>query len=236
MRFQFFLSEGDAEKASVKEITVPNEVTDPISQCHTCGAKDYRTCEGHIGLIKFSFTVYQILKDVDPNSLCCWVGLPGGVLWSLWLSTVPCDVACTIAVVALHSSCLTRSCLTLIDIPNSILSLPISCSTSNPGIYSLTSIGSPLYILNHHSAFLYCGLVPCIRRCSKLIVGLREKGSYDWVSNASVLVRFSIRPSAGELELARGGGSCVKDDVDEDGEPCCVLETFDNNTRGSAVG
>nr|GFA08744.1 hypothetical protein [Tanacetum cinerariifolium] len=22
--------------------------------------------------------VYQILKDVDPNFLCCWVGLPGG--------------------------------------------------------------------------------------------------------------------------------------------------------------
>nr|GEW96453.1 DNA-directed RNA polymerase IV subunit 1 isoform X1 [Tanacetum cinerariifolium] len=42
-----FLSEGDAEKASVKEITTPNEVTDPVlgflnpaSQCHTCGAKD----------------------------------------------------------------------------------------------------------------------------------------------------------------------------------------------------
>nr|GEW47549.1 reverse transcriptase [Tanacetum cinerariifolium] len=36
-------------KASVKQITVPNEVTDPVlgfpnpaSQCHTCGAKDYR--------------------------------------------------------------------------------------------------------------------------------------------------------------------------------------------------
>nr|GFC37397.1 hypothetical protein [Tanacetum cinerariifolium] len=38
------------------------------------------------------------------------------------------------------------------------------------------------------------------------------------------------------LELARGGGSCVKDDVDEDGEPCYVLETFDNNARGSAMG
>nr|GEX90078.1 hypothetical protein [Tanacetum cinerariifolium] len=42
-----------SEKASMKEITVPNEVTDPVlgfpnpaSQCHTCGAKDYRTCEG----------------------------------------------------------------------------------------------------------------------------------------------------------------------------------------------
>nr|GFA23383.1 DNA-directed RNA polymerase IV subunit 1 isoform X1 [Tanacetum cinerariifolium] len=44
---------GDAEKASVKEIVVSNEVTDPVlgfpnpaSQCHTCGAKDYKTCEG----------------------------------------------------------------------------------------------------------------------------------------------------------------------------------------------
>nr|GEY42036.1 DNA-directed RNA polymerase IV subunit 1 isoform X1 [Tanacetum cinerariifolium] len=51
------------EKAYVKEITVPNEVTDPVlrflnpaSQCHTCGAKDYRTCKGHIGLINFPFT------------------------------------------------------------------------------------------------------------------------------------------------------------------------------------
>lgn len=37
----------------MKEVTVANEVTDPAfgfpnpaSQCHTCGAKDYRTCEG----------------------------------------------------------------------------------------------------------------------------------------------------------------------------------------------
>ena len=50
------LSEEDAEKGSVKEVTVANEVTDPAfgfpnptTQCHTCGAKDYRTCEGHIG-------------------------------------------------------------------------------------------------------------------------------------------------------------------------------------------
>nr|GEU97518.1 hypothetical protein [Tanacetum cinerariifolium] len=40
---------------------------------------------------------------------------------------------------------------------------------------------------------------------------------------------------SGELELPRGGGSCLKDDVDEDGEPCCVLEIFDNNARGSAA-
>nr|GFB99679.1 hypothetical protein [Tanacetum cinerariifolium] len=63
-----------------------------------------------------------------------------------------------------------------------------------------------------------------------------RKVLYDWVSNASVLVRFSIRSSAGELELARSGGSCAKGDVDEDGEPCCGLEIFDNNARGSAVG
>nr|GFD20175.1 DNA-directed RNA polymerase IV subunit 1 isoform X1 [Tanacetum cinerariifolium] len=52
IRFQV-LSEDDAVKATVKEITVPNKVTDPAlgflnpaSQCHTCGAKDYRTCKG----------------------------------------------------------------------------------------------------------------------------------------------------------------------------------------------
>ncbi|XP_023772113.1 DNA-directed RNA polymerase IV subunit 1 isoform X1 [Lactuca sativa] len=77
------LSEEDAEKASVKEISVPNEVTDPAlgfpnpaSQCHTCGAKDYRTCEGHIGLIKFPFTILhpyflpevaQILNKICPG-------------------------------------------------------------------------------------------------------------------------------------------------------------------------
>nr|GFB77697.1 DNA-directed RNA polymerase IV subunit 1 isoform X1 [Tanacetum cinerariifolium] len=82
IRFQV-LSEEDAEKASVKEITVPNEVTDPAlgfpnpaSQCHTCGAKDYRTCEGHIGLIKFPFTILhpyflpevaQILNKICPE-------------------------------------------------------------------------------------------------------------------------------------------------------------------------
>nr|XP_043606591.1 DNA-directed RNA polymerase IV subunit 1 [Erigeron canadensis] len=77
------LSEEDAEKASVKEIAVANEVTDPAlgfpnpaSQCHTCGAKDYRTCEGHMGLIKFPFTilhpyflpeVVQILNKICPG-------------------------------------------------------------------------------------------------------------------------------------------------------------------------
>nr|GEY67968.1 hypothetical protein [Tanacetum cinerariifolium] len=40
---------------------------------------------------------------------------------------------------------------------------------------------------------------------------------------------------SGELELAQGRGSGVIDDVDNDGEPCCVLETFDNNARGSVV-
>ncbi|XP_024993485.1 DNA-directed RNA polymerase IV subunit 1 [Cynara cardunculus var. scolymus] len=77
------LSEEDAEKASVKEIVVANEVTDPAlgfpnpaSQCHTCGAKDYRTCEGHLGLIKFPFTILhpyflpevaQILNKICPG-------------------------------------------------------------------------------------------------------------------------------------------------------------------------
>nr|GEX06656.1 hypothetical protein [Tanacetum cinerariifolium] len=63
-----------------------------------------------------------------------------------------------------------------------------------------------------------------------------RKVLYDWVNNASVLVRFLIKSSDEELELARGGGSGVIDDVYDDGEPCCVLETFDNNARGSAVG
>ncbi|KVH95462.1 Aspartate decarboxylase-like domain-containing protein [Cynara cardunculus var. scolymus] len=66
-----------------KEIVVANEVTDPAlgfpnpaSQCHTCGAKDYRTCEGHLGLIKFPFTILhpyflpevaQILNKICPG-------------------------------------------------------------------------------------------------------------------------------------------------------------------------
>nr|GFA33154.1 hypothetical protein [Tanacetum cinerariifolium] len=61
------------------------------------------------------------------------------------------------------------------------------------------------------------------------MIGL-VKVLYDWVSSASVLVRFSIKSS---VELARGRGRGVIDDVDNDGEPCCVLETFDNNARGS---
>ncbi|KAK9071295.1 hypothetical protein SSX86_009863 [Deinandra increscens subsp. villosa] len=80
LRFKV-LSEEDAEKASVKEITVANEVTDPAlgfpnpaSQCHTCGAKDYRTCEGHIGLIKFPFTILHpyFLPEVAKilNKIC----------------------------------------------------------------------------------------------------------------------------------------------------------------------
>ena len=58
------------EKASVKEIVVPNEVTDPAlgfpnpaSQCHTCGAKDYRTCEGtkgRVSLFNFHDFLYLI--------------------------------------------------------------------------------------------------------------------------------------------------------------------------------
>nr|GEX80872.1 integrase, catalytic region, zinc finger, CCHC-type, peptidase aspartic, catalytic [Tanacetum cinerariifolium] len=49
--------------------------------------------------------------------------------------------------------------------------------TSTMWIHPLTYIWSSLNILNHHSAVLYRGLVPCIGRCSKLIVGLREEGS-----------------------------------------------------------
>nr|GFB84791.1 hypothetical protein [Tanacetum cinerariifolium] len=60
-----------------------------------------------------------------------------------------------------------------------------------------------------------------------------RKVLYDWVNSASVLVRFLIKSS---VELARGRGRGVIDDVDDDGKPCCVLETFDNNARGSVVG
>nr|GFB65661.1 hypothetical protein [Tanacetum cinerariifolium] len=35
---------------------------------------------------------------------------------------------------------------------------------------------------------------------------------------ASYLVRFSIKYSTGELELARGRGTCVEDEADDDGE------------------
>nr|GFB76295.1 DNA-directed RNA polymerase IV subunit 1 isoform X1 [Tanacetum cinerariifolium] len=62
-----------AEKASVKEITIPNEVTDPAlgfatpaSQCHTCGAKYYITCE--VGDVRCkhlhgSYSVVDYLQD-----------------------------------------------------------------------------------------------------------------------------------------------------------------------------
>nr|GEX67787.1 DNA-directed RNA polymerase IV subunit 1 isoform X1 [Tanacetum cinerariifolium] len=65
------LSEGDAENASVKEITLPNEVTDlelefpnPASQSHTCGAKDYRICEG----FESSFPSLSILSEGDAEN------------------------------------------------------------------------------------------------------------------------------------------------------------------------
>lgn len=51
----------------MKEISVPNEVTDPAlgfpnpaSQCHTCGAKDYRTCEGMKRLMVFIFHAFFV--------------------------------------------------------------------------------------------------------------------------------------------------------------------------------
>ncbi|XP_071693207.1 DNA-directed RNA polymerase IV subunit 1-like [Rutidosis leptorrhynchoides] len=80
------LSEEDVLKASVKEIVYANEATDPAlgypnpsSQCSTCGAKDNRTCEGHIGLIKFPFTILhpyflpevaKILNKICPGCKC----------------------------------------------------------------------------------------------------------------------------------------------------------------------
>nr|GEY66850.1 hypothetical protein [Tanacetum cinerariifolium] len=66
----------DAEKLSMKEITVPNEVTDPIlgfpnpaSKCHTCGAKDYRTylIKGSRGTNLYTISV----KDMVKSSLIC---------------------------------------------------------------------------------------------------------------------------------------------------------------------
>nr|GEZ43747.1 integrase, catalytic region, zinc finger, CCHC-type, peptidase aspartic, catalytic [Tanacetum cinerariifolium] len=38
-----------------------------------------------------------------------------------------------------------------------------------------------------------------------------------YMNMASCLVRFSIKSSAGELESARGGGTCVEDEADDDG-------------------
>ncbi|CAH9055149.1 unnamed protein product [Cuscuta europaea] len=58
------LSESDAAKISAKVIEHVNEVTDPalglpnpVNECHTCGAKNLKACEGHFGLIKFPFTI-----------------------------------------------------------------------------------------------------------------------------------------------------------------------------------
>nr|GFB72701.1 hypothetical protein [Tanacetum cinerariifolium] len=46
-----------------------------------------------------------------------------------------------------------------------------------------------------------------------------QKVLYDWVTRASVLVRFSIKFSAEErLESARGCRTCMKDEVEDDGE------------------
>nr|GEX97608.1 putative reverse transcriptase domain-containing protein [Tanacetum cinerariifolium] len=45
---------------------------------------------------------------------------------------------------------------------------------------------------------------------------LGRKVLYDWVSKASLLVRFSIKSSGGEIELAGGGGTCVEDEADDD--------------------
>ncbi|GKV23049.1 hypothetical protein SLEP1_g32834 [Rubroshorea leprosula] len=73
----------DYEKMSVMEIMVPNEVSDPklgfpnfSNQCSTCGAGDFKACEGHFGVIKFPYTVLhpyylsevaQILNKICPG-------------------------------------------------------------------------------------------------------------------------------------------------------------------------
>ncbi|XP_059276067.1 DNA-directed RNA polymerase IV subunit 1 isoform X1 [Lycium ferocissimum] len=77
------LSETDAAKLSAKVIGAVNEVTDPalgfpnpIFECSTCGAKDGKNCEGHLGLIIFPYTILnpyfvsevaQILKKICPG-------------------------------------------------------------------------------------------------------------------------------------------------------------------------
>nr|GFA72716.1 DNA-directed RNA polymerase IV subunit 1 isoform X1 [Tanacetum cinerariifolium] len=74
------LSEGDAEKVSVKEIMVSNEVTDPVlgfpnpaSQCHTCGAKDYRTCEE---VCSNETTGNRHPEDFSLSTLCTELEIP----------------------------------------------------------------------------------------------------------------------------------------------------------------
>ncbi|XP_074331171.1 DNA-directed RNA polymerase IV subunit 1 isoform X2 [Apium graveolens] len=76
------LTEEDAEKISVKEIEVPNDVVHPMlgvpnptsSQCLTCDAKDVKTCEGHFGYIKFPYTILHpyLISDVAKilNKFC----------------------------------------------------------------------------------------------------------------------------------------------------------------------
>ncbi|KAK1374781.1 DNA-directed RNA polymerase [Heracleum sosnowskyi] len=76
------LTEEDAEKISVKEIEVPNDVIHPMlgipnptsSQCLTCDAKDVKTCEGHFGFIKFPYTILHpyLISDVAKllNKIC----------------------------------------------------------------------------------------------------------------------------------------------------------------------
>ncbi|VFQ69378.1 unnamed protein product [Cuscuta campestris] len=58
------LSGSDAAKISAKVIELVQEVTDPalglpnpVSECHTCGAKHVKACEGHFGLINFPYTI-----------------------------------------------------------------------------------------------------------------------------------------------------------------------------------
>ncbi|XP_019055892.1 PREDICTED: DNA-directed RNA polymerase IV subunit 1 isoform X3 [Nelumbo nucifera] len=77
------LTEEDIEKCSVTAIDAANEVTDPrlgfpnpLSQCSTCGGKNLKNCDGHIGIIKFAVNVLnpffisetvQILNSICPG-------------------------------------------------------------------------------------------------------------------------------------------------------------------------
>ncbi|GJT55836.1 hypothetical protein Tco_0990890 [Tanacetum coccineum] len=49
-----------------------------------------------------------------------------------------------------------------ICITSSVLSSPITCSSSTPSIVSLNPVLSPLDILNHNPAILHCSLIQCV--------------------------------------------------------------------------
>nr|GEW74267.1 integrase, catalytic region, zinc finger, CCHC-type, peptidase aspartic, catalytic [Tanacetum cinerariifolium] len=50
-----------------------------------------------------------------------------------------------------------------ISITSCVLSSLISCNNITPSIVSLNPVPSPLNILNHNPAILYCSLISCVR-------------------------------------------------------------------------